>query len=172
MIERVILVDADDNAIGSAEKMQAHRSPQLHRAFSVFVFNPRGELLLHRRAADKYHSAGLWTNTCCGHPRPGEETNAAAVRRLREEMGITCELQQVQRFEYRARVGKGWWEHEVDHVLVGMYDGAPVPDPAEVGAWRWPGVDRLLGEVRRAPRRFTAWFAPALDNALAARLAS
>lgn len=168
MMEQVILVDPADNAIGRAEKLQVHRSPQLHRAFSVFVFNARGELLLHRRSADKYHSAGLWTNTCCGHPRPGEATRSAAERRLQEEMGISCALQHVHRFQYRARVGDDLWEHELDHVLVGRFDGEPRPDCAEVDAWRWCTIGDVVGELRRSPSRFTAWLAPALDGVLRA----
>jgi isopentenyl-diphosphate Delta-isomerase len=156
--EHVVLVDADDRPIGSAEKLRAHREGLLHRAFSVFVMNRTGAMLLQRRAADKYHSGGLWSNTCCSHPRPGEPIAAAAGRRLREEMGFTCALRPVHRFVYRAELDGGMIEHECDTVLVGHYDGVPSPDPAEVGGWRWTHPDAIARELAAAPERFTAWF--------------
>lgn len=162
--ERVILVDEDDVERGSAEKLRAHQDGALHRAFSILVFNRGGELLLQRRAAEKYHSPGLWTNTCCGHPRPGEDTAAAARRRLREEMGFECELQPLCGVRYRADVGAGLVENEYDHVFVGRYDGPPHPDPGEVQAWRWARVDGIRREVAAGADGFTAWFPHLLDR--------
>jgi isopentenyl-diphosphate delta-isomerase len=165
MEELVVLVDAQDRAVGTASKLDAHRSGALHRAFSVFVFDRRGRLLLQRRALAKYHSGGLWTNTCCGHPRPGEAVSDAAVRRLREEMGIACPLRPAGAFTYRASLGE-LEEHEFDHVLVGRFDGDPRPEPDEVAAWRWAAPDDLSRELAEAPGRFTAWFGRALALAL------
>jgi isopentenyl-diphosphate delta-isomerase len=162
MSEHVILVDANDSPIGTAEKLEAHRSGRLHRAFSAFVFNDRGELLLQRRAGGKYHSGGLWSNTCCSHPRPGEETRAAAERRLEEEMGFRCALEAVTAIVYRAEVGGGLVEYEYDHLLVGRWTGRPSPDPDEVEDWRWVDMDALRDEVAHHPRRFTYWFRVAL----------
>lgn len=160
--DRVILVNATDTAIGTADKLEAHRAGRLHRAFSVFVFNHRGELLLQRRAAGKYHSGGLWSNSCCSHPRPGEATEAAARRRLVEEMGFSCPLETVSAMVYRADVGGGLIEHEYDHLLIGRWSGRPSPDPAEVEDWRWVAMDALRQEVALHPRRFTYWFRAAL----------
>lgn len=164
MSERVILVDARDNAIGTADKLDAHREGRLHRAFSVFVFNHRGEMLLQRRAKGKYHSGGLWSNTCCSHPRPGEATAEAAKRRLSEEMGFSCALDTVSAIVYRADVGNGLVEYEYDHLLVGRWSGSPDPDPGEVEDWRWIATDTLLVEVAKHPRRFTYWFRVALQE--------
>jgi isopentenyl-diphosphate delta-isomerase len=165
-----VLVDASDRVVGSAAKIDAHRFGTLHRAFSVFLFDSEGALLLQQRARRKYHSGGLWTNTCCGHPRPGEITTAAARRRLREEMGLDCALDEAGSFLYRAVVGHGLEEHELDHVLVGHSDDEPVPDPLEVGGWRRVRILDLHQERARTPRRFTAWFAQALEIALRASL--
>jgi isopentenyl-diphosphate delta-isomerase len=161
MEDLVVLVDAGDRAVGTAPKLAAHRTGALHRAFSVFVFDGRGRLLLQRRAAAKYHSGGLWTNSCCGHPRPGEAVLDAAGRRLREEMGISCVLRPVGAFTYRARLGE-LEEHEFDHVLVGRFDGEPVPDPGEVAAWRWVEPGEAARELAASPEAFTAWFGRAL----------
>jgi len=164
--DRVILVDPDDRELGAAPKLDVHHSGALHRAFSIFVFDERGALLLQRRARGKYHSGGLWTNTCCGHPRPGEATADAGRRRLREEMGFTCPLTPVGTFTYRATVGDGLVEHELDHVLVGQHGGVPIPDPAEVSAWRRMPVPELEDALRRTPGRFTAWLRLALTVVL------
>jgi isopentenyl-diphosphate delta-isomerase len=166
--DQVILVDADDRVLGTTPKLEAHRAGALHRAFSVFVFDSQGDLLLQRRARTKYHSGGRWTNTCCGHPRPGEDTGLAARRRLREEMGFTCPLTPVGSFTYRAAVGGGFEEHELDHVFVGVHDGVPLPSPAEVDAWRRCALGALLAELARAPGSFTAWFGEAFAVALRA----
>lgn len=162
----MILVDRADTEIGSEEKLRAHARGVLHRAFSVFVLNPRGEILLQRRAEEKYHTGGLWSNTCCGHPRPGEETGAAARRRLREEMGFDCALTCRFGFVYRAPLEDGLSEHEYDHVFLGRFDGVPEPDPAEVSAWRWVPVERVRRELAEAPETFTPWFRPAFEGLL------
>lgn len=156
--EQVVLVDGDDRAIGRMEKLAAHREGRLHRAFSVFVFDGAGRLLLQRRALGKYHSPGLWSNTCCGHPRPGEDTLAAAQRRLMEEMGLHCELEHVHSFIYRADLGDGLWEHELDHVFVGTTRDEPRPHPDEVAEWRAVPRAALEEELAHAPGGFTVWF--------------
>jgi isopentenyl-diphosphate delta-isomerase len=158
MEERVVLVDANDAEVGTLEKQRAHLEGRLHRAFSVFVMNSRGEMLLQRRAAGKYHSGGLWTNTCCSHPRPGEAVDDAARRRLREEMGIDVELVPLFEFTYRAEVGPGLVEHEYDHVFAGHYDGEPAPSVDEVDGWGWVPVADLARRVRDDPEAFTPWF--------------
>ena len=164
MEERVILVDDDDRPVGTAEKMDAHRRGRLHRAVSVFVFNSEGALLIQRRAMDKYHSGGLWSNTCCSHPRPGEDTLDAARRRLREEMGIDCALTPVHRFVYRAELDGGLCEHEYDHVFFGRCDVPPAPDPREVADWRWSPVPAVLSDVVLRPWEYTVWFGLALSR--------
>jgi isopentenyl-diphosphate delta-isomerase len=164
--EHVVLVDASDQPLGEMEKMEAHRRGTLHRAFSVFVFNSRGELLLQRRAAGKYHSAGLWTNTCCSHPRPGEGTHAAAERRLREEMGMDCQVEWQFSFLYRSELDAGMIEHELDHVFVAHSDTLPVPDPLEVSDWRWASPGLIRSEMQSHPDRYTAWFKICFDRAL------
>lgn len=162
MSGRVILVDAEDNAIGTADKLEAHRAGRLHRAFSVFVFNDRGEMLLQQRAGGKYHSGGLWSNACCSHPGPGEAIESAARWRLQEEMGFTCPVEHVSEMVYRTDVGGGLIEYEYDHLFVGRWTGRPDPDPAEVADWRWVSMEELELEVARHPRRFTYWFRVAL----------
>jgi isopentenyl-diphosphate delta-isomerase len=165
--ETVVLVDQRDRERGTALKLAVHRTGELHRAFSAFVFDSAGRLLLQRRAGTKYHSGGLWTNTCCGHPRPGEDIVDAAERRLAEEMGISTALRHVGAFTYRADVGDGLVEHEFDHVLVGAFDGEPAPVATEVDAWRWLAPEALMVECAAHPARFTPWLAQALRLALA-----
>ena len=162
MSERVILVDGEDNAIGTADKLEAHRKGQLHRAFSVFVLDDAGRMLLQRRAEGKYHSGGLWSNACCSHPRPGEATEDAAARRLVEEMGIDCRPEPAFELVYRADVGGGLVEYEYDHIFLGHWTGEPSPDPAEVSEWRWVSLSELKQEVALHPRHFTYWFRVAL----------
>lgn len=158
MIEQVVLVDEADREIGHMEKLAAHEAGLLHRAFSVFVFNTKGELLLQRRADGKYHSPGLWTNTCCGHPRPGEATLQAAGRRLMEEMGLSCGLLEVFSFRYEKALGRGMHENELDHVMVGISDREPVPDPNEASEVRYVDRRTLEEELDQHPERFTVWF--------------
>jgi isopentenyl-diphosphate delta-isomerase len=167
-MERVILVDEADREVGTDEKAAAHAGGRLHRAFSIFVFDRSGRLLLQRRAAGKYHSAGRWSNTCCGHPRPGEALDEAAHRRLREEMGFDCRLVEVARYRYTARLEGGLVENEIDHLFAGEFDGAPAPDPAEAEEWRWAEPRGLLGQIGAAPQRFTAWLRGSLEQVLTA----
>jgi isopentenyl-diphosphate delta-isomerase len=162
--EYVIVVNASDEELGRVEKMQAHRTPVLHRAFSVFVLDAQDTMLLQRRAAAKYHSAGLWSNACCGHPRPGEAVTDAAVRRLREEMGIECVLLPAGTTSYSIDVGGGLREDEFNHVLAGRFSGTPRPDPAEVSEWRWMPVEVVCDAWRKGPHEFTPWFGLVLDQ--------
>ena len=162
--ERVILVDEQDNDLGSMEKIEAHEKAALHRAFSVFVFNEAGQMMLQQRALSKYHSPGLWTNTCCSHPRPGETLEEAAQRRIMEEMGFRCELREVFSFIYKAPFDHGLTEHELDHVFTGIYHEDPLINPEEVGAWKWMDVDELLLDVKENPESYTVWFKIALEE--------
>ena len=155
----VVLVDENDAPLGTMEKMEAHRNGgRLHRAFSVIVFSPRGEIMLQRRAATKYHSQSLWTNTCCSHPAPGEATLEAAHRRLREEMGFDVPLQEVFSFVYRAELDTGLTEYEYDHVLVGEFSGEPLCNPQEVDDWRWISPKELKADMEASPQKYSAWF--------------
>lgn len=164
--EQVILVDADDCEVGAMEKIAAHRNGGIrHRAFSVFILDEQGRWLLQRRAAGKYHFPGLWTNSCCSHPRPGEDTEAAAHRRLREELGFDCPLTERFQFEYKATSeAEGLTEHELDHVFTGVYAGAVNPNLEEVETVRWLEPAALAREVRAHPERFTPWFKLAMDR--------
>jgi isopentenyl-diphosphate delta-isomerase len=164
MQDYVIVVNALDEELGCVEKLQAHRTPVLHRAFSVFVLDDGGAMLLQRRAAGKYHSAGLWSNACCGHPRPGEAVMAAATRRLREEMGIECSLLPAGTVSYSIDVGGGLREDEFNHVLAGVFNGEPRPDPAEVCEWRWLTPGALRAAWQDDPGAFTPWFGLVLDQ--------
>jgi len=164
MPECVIIVDESDREVGREEKLLAHRVPRLHRAFSVFVLDPNGRMLLQRRAAGKYHSSDLWSNACCGHPRPGEMSVEAAQRRLQEEMGFSCELTHAGTVQYRLSVGADLEEHEYDHVFVGLFQGEPAPDPDEVGDWCWIDRASLRQALERRPAEFTAWFRLVLDR--------
>lgn len=164
MLEKVILVDEHDREIGTMEKMEAHRKGLLHRAFSIFVFNSEKKLLLHRRAKTKYHSEDLWTNTCCSHPRPGEDLMSAATRRLMEEMGFTCLLKEVFVFQYKAELDKDMTENEVDHVLIGEYDGEPIPNPAEVSDYAWVDLSEVIEKVKGNPEEYTYWLKQALER--------
>jgi isopentenyl-diphosphate delta-isomerase len=160
--ERVILVDESDRELGTEEKLRAHSSGVLHRAFSVFVTDDRGRVLLQRRSSGKYHSAGLWSNTCCGHPRPGETVASAARRRLLEEMGIACALESRGSFVYRAELDNGLIEHELDHLFVGRFIGNPLPDPAEADGWMWVPLSQAAVDCAARPKQFTVWFPLAL----------
>lgn len=155
--EFVILVNEQDAETGVMEKMQAHREGLLHRAFSVLIYNHKHELLLQRRAAGKYHSPGLWTNTCCSHPRPGEEIREAARRRLMEEMGIGTPLKVTGSFIYRHTFDNGLTEYEYDHVLEGISDTDPVMNPEEADDFRWISVEDLIDAVDTNPELYTYW---------------
>lgn len=156
--EYVILVDSNNHELGVMEKQEAHEKALLHRAFSIFIFNSKGELILQQRAFDKYHSGGLWTNTCCSHPRAGETTIAAAHRRLSEEMGFDCDLTERFSFVYQTPFDNGLSEHELDFVYTGVFDETPNINKAEVAAYRWITLEDLIGEVHQHPERFTSWF--------------
>lgn len=156
---RVILVDEQDRETGLKDKMAAHRDGDLHRAISVFLFTSDGKMLLQRRALEKYHSGGLWTNACCSHPVEGEAVRNAAVRRLQEEMGIRCEtLVRAFSFTYRAEVGNGLIEHELDHVFTGTSDELPATDPGEVMDFKYLSLDEIEKELAQNPERYTTWF--------------
>jgi isopentenyl-diphosphate delta-isomerase len=157
-LTEVILVDASDNATGSLEKMQAHQQGLLHRAFSVFLFNSKGEMLLQQRAMAKYHSGGLWTNACCSHPLPGEETITAAKRRLREELGFETPIHKVFDFVYKADMENGLTEYEFDHVFVGEYEGDIIFNPEEVMDICYKNMSEIRINLLHHPRNYTAWF--------------
>ncbi|MEA3497015.1 MAG: isopentenyl-diphosphate Delta-isomerase [Bacteroidota bacterium] len=157
-MEKVILVDKDDVEIGEMEKMEAHQKGELHRAFSIFIFNENDELMLQQRAFSKYHSGGLWTNTCCSHPRKGESTIEAAHRRLKEEMGFDCELKEIFTFTYNADVGQGLIEHEYDHVFIGKYNKVVEINTEEVEDYKFKKLSELTMDVLMSPNDFTKWF--------------
>lgn len=158
MEEKVILVDEQDNQLGLMPKMEAHEKAVLHRAFSVFVFNDQGELMLQQRAADKYHSPLLWTNTCCSHQRDGETSLEAGRRRLEEEMGFVCDLKEVFWFVYKAPFDNGLTEHELDHVMVGTFNGKPKINPEEVESYKWMKLEDVKTDIENNPEEYTAWF--------------
>ena len=161
---RVVLVDENDNELGTMEKMEAHRQGLLHRAISVFVFNDQGDLLLQQRALSKYHGGGLWTNTCCSHPEPGEDPAVAAKRRLRQEMGIELDPVFSHHFLYKADVGDGLWEHELDHVFTGVFSGTPVLNPEEAMDWKAASMDDLRADVDLNPNRYSVWLRIILND--------
>lgn len=165
-MEEVILVDEENKVLGSLEKMEAHQKALLHRAFSVFVFNSKDECLLQRRAISKYHSAGLWTNTCCSHPKPGEDTRAAAMRRLKEEMGFETPLREIFQFTYKAGFDNGLTEHEFDHVFIGKYEGEIIPDPGEVVEHEYWPMEKIRVHLESNPDEFTVWFRIAFPKVL------
>jgi isopentenyl-diphosphate delta-isomerase len=154
----VILVDEHDVQTGTMEKMEVHQKALLHRAFSIFVFNDKGEMLLHKRADKKYHSGGLWTNACCSHPKPGEETAIAAAIRLQEEMGFNTELKKAFDFIYKAPFDNGLTEHEFDHVYIGTYDGDIVPNTDEVSDYCFKPVEEIKNSIQSHPQKYTEWF--------------
>lgn len=164
MMEELILVDANDQEIGVMEKMEAHEKGLLHRAFSILLFNLKGELLLQQRALEKYHSPGLWTNTCCSHPRPKERTEDAAHRRLFEEMGMKAELNEAFHFTYRAALEHGLIEHEIDHVFIGFTEETPQINTTEVMAYQWISLEDIQTDIQKNPNRYTAWFKLLMDD--------
>ncbi len=165
-INEVILVDEGDIAIGVMEKMEAHRRGLLHRAFSIFLFNSKGEVLLQRRSLTKYHSPGLWTNTCCSHPAQGESIEMAANRRLLEEMGMTCTMHKAFDFIYKAELDSDLIEHEFDHVFFGTTDQAPVINLDEVAEWKWVPIYDVYIDVQFNPVRYSEWFKIALPEVM------
>ena len=156
-MEEVILVDENDNQIGTEEKIKAHREGRLHRAFSVFIFSSGGTLLLQQRAKNKYHCPGLWSNSVCSHPHPGETVERAAHRRLKEELGFDCDLKEVFSFTYRTKFENGLYEHEFDHVLIGKYDGDVRPNPEEVAGFKWISLKKLIQDIELNPDEHTYW---------------
>ncbi len=158
MEEQVILVDRNDNQIGLMPKMEAHEKALLHRAFSVFVFNEQEELLLQQRAKEKYHSPELWTNTCCSHQRAGESNIEAGKRRLKEEMGFDCELEEIFSFIYKAPFDNGLTEHELDHVMIGYYNENPEINPEEVSHFKWMKLEEVKNDIEKHPEKYTEWF--------------
>ena len=156
--ELVILVDENDKQIGLMPKMEAHEKAVLHRAFSVFVFNGKNELMLQQRALHKYHSPGLWTNTCCSHQRDGETNLEAGKRRLFEEMGFVTDLKETTSFIYKAPFENGLTEHEFDHILVGNYENDPLINKDEVASWKWVDLDLVKQNIEKSPELYTAWF--------------
>jgi isopentenyl-diphosphate delta-isomerase len=158
MIEKVILVDKNDNELGTMEKQEAHVKGLLHRAFSVFIFNDKNELLLQRRAVKKYHSGGLWTNTCCSHPRQNEKTEDAAKRRLLEEMGLRSTLKKQFDFVYKAKLDNNLYEHEFDHVFFGFTNDLPIINPEEVEEYTYKTLEDIGNEMKAIPDKYTEWF--------------
>lgn len=156
--EQIILVDAGDAQIGAMGKLEAHEKGLLHRAFSIFVKNNKGEVMLQKRASDKYHSGGLWSNTCCGHPRDGEELISAAHRRLKEEMGFDCPLREISTLVYEADVDCGLKENEFLHIFIGEYNNAPTLNPREASDWKWAVPDDVVLHILKHPEEYTYWF--------------
>jgi isopentenyl-diphosphate Delta-isomerase len=156
--QEVILVSEKDEVLGTMEKMQAHKTGVLHRAFSVFIFNPKGQMLLQQRALEKYHGGRLWSNTCCSHPYPGEEIEEAACRRLQEEMGFGTSLKKVFEFVYKTEVENGLIEHEYDHVFAGVYEGAISINKTEVADYCFEEMEKLSWAIKEQPEKFTTWF--------------
>ena len=162
--ELVILVDSHDNQIGTMAKMEAHEKAILHRAFSVFILNDRGELMMQQRAHDKYHSPSLWTNTCCSHQREGEGNIEAGKRRLKEEMGFTTDLKELFHFVYQAQLDNGLSEHELDHVLIGYYEESPKINKLEVADWKWMDIIQIKESIKVNPNIYTVWFKIVFDQ--------
>lgn len=162
--ERVILVNENDEQIGLMPKMEAHEKALLHRAFSVFIFNSKNELMLQQRAAHKYHSPLLWANTCCSHQRDGETNIDAGKRRLQEEMGFVTELENTISFIYKAPFDNGLTEHEFDHVLIGTYEDVPTINPDEVAAWKWMPLEDVKEDILKQPELYTEWFKIIFDK--------
>ena len=164
MDEMIILVDENDKTIGTIGKLEAHLKGLLHRAISVFIFNDKGELLLQKRAKNKYHSGGLWTNTCCSHPRPEENTMHAATRRLEEEMKIMTPLKFLRSFQYKSFLDNGLIENEIDHVFYGNSNQLPDPDPLEVSDWKYINPDELMLDINKRPELYTSWLKICIDR--------
>jgi len=164
MEEQVILVNEQDEPIGLMNKLEAHEKAVLHRAFSVFILNDKKEIMLQQRASHKYHSPLLWTNTCCSHQRSGETNIGAGVRRLREEMGFTADIKELFHFIYKAPFDNGLTEHELDHVMIGYYNGEPEINPEEVENWKWMGIEAVREDMQVNPGIYTVWFKIIFDE--------
>jgi len=162
--EQVILVNEKDEQIGLMPKQEAHEKAVLHRAFSVFIFNEQNKLMLQQRALHKYHSPGLWTNTCCSHQRDGESSLEAGKRRLQEEMGLTTNLKETTSFIYKAPFENGLTEYEYDHILVGNFNGNPIINVEEVASWKWMSMDAVQDDIKNSPENYTAWFKIIFDK--------
>lgn len=158
MSNEIILVDKNDNEIGTEEKLKTHQQGKLHRAFSILVFNSKNELLIQQRAKTKYHTPGLWTNTCCGHPSKGENLEQAVHRRLKQEMGFECDLKEIFSFIYKAKFDNGLTEHEYDHVFVGNFDGEPKLNPKEADDYKWMLLEKIKEDIKNNPKKYTPWF--------------
>lgn len=166
-MQQVILVDESDHQIGVMEKMQAHREGVLHRAFSILIYNSKGEMLLQQRAGNKYHSGGLWSNACCSHPKPGEEVLEAAQRRLKEEINLQCDLEIIGHFIYHHQFEKNLFEHEYDYVLKGICNDEPELNPDEVKAFKWITIKDVKEDVKTYPDKYTFWFKEIIKQNLA-----
>lgn len=166
-MEYVVLVNDEGQEIGVMEKLEAHEKGCLHRAFSIFLFNTKGEMLLQQRASSKYHSPNLWTNTCCSHPRPNEAIDVAAVRRLFEEMGMTCQLNYAFHFIYKAELDQGLTEHELDHVFIGTTDSEPKINVGEVKAYQYLSIETIQKQMQENPEHFTEWFKVCFSKVIA-----
>lgn len=164
MKDDIILVNKNDSGIGVGEKMAVHRAGKLHRAFSVFVFNNKDELMLQKRAAGKYHSPNLWSNTCCSHPKPTEETLKGAERRLEEEMGFKCDLREAFDFIYKTKFKNGLIENEYDHVFIGKYNKEPVLNLDEASNWKWVSINDLKKDITKNPSNYTHWLKLCLNK--------
>ncbi len=164
----IILVDENDKKIGEGEKMDVHEKGKLHRAFSIFIFNNKSELMLQKRVAVKYHSPNLWSNTCCSHPRPGEKTLDGAIRRLKEEMGFNCSLEELLSFIYEVKFSNGLTENEYDHVFVGEYNDKPNLNLNEASDWKWVDLEDLEKDIRKNPENYTHWLKLCLNKLISA----
>lgn len=156
--ETVLMVDENNVSLGTCDKIVAHRNCGLHRAFSVFLFDSAGRWLLQKRSTAKYHSGGLWSNTCCGHPGSAQSIRQSASQRLIYEMGVNCSLEEAFVFVYKCKLDSDMWEHEYDHVFIGVHDGLPDPNPKEVENWKWGTRDQIEQWLREEPEVFTYWF--------------
>ena len=158
MAEYIIAVDEFDKEIGTIEKMEAHYKGILHRAFSILVFNSNNQLLLQKRNVKKYHSPGLWTNTCCSHPKYGEDLDDAIYRRIKEEMGFTCKLKEIFSFVYKVEFEDNLFENEYDHVFIGKYDGEVIPNKEEADDFKWSDINYIKNDIKINPELYTYWF--------------
>jgi isopentenyl-diphosphate delta-isomerase len=163
-MEEVILVDEEDNPVGTEEKLKAHINAKLHRAFSIYIFNSKGEFLIHQRALAKYHCPGIWANTCCSHPSPDESLEQAAHRRLKEEMGFDAELKEIMKFIYKIKFDNGLTEHEFLHVLTGKSDAIPQPNTDEVNDWKWVNLKDLKKDIKKNPGKYAYWFKVTMEK--------